>query len=286
MAQQFRHPAKWRNTVDPFSLNYHSFRPVEVLGYPHAGNDVFHVKGVYQNREITAYIKAARQNGEEIETETAVLRQLDIPAVPLILDAGFGEHPFLVTSDMPGLRLSTIVGDNSGMLSLAYMEEYGEALGRIHTLKIHANPVADRRFFHAPSDGMLEKLELSYLKPYFAHAPAETSVVFCHGDFHYANLLWEGHHISGILDFALSGYGNRDFDIAWSLILRPGQKFLKTREEQKLFLSGYSRHGQYHAENIRYYMAQIYVYFLSFCSDDAHYCHYVRDWLRENCKYE
>lgn len=90
-------------------------------------------------------------------------------------------------------------------------------------------------------------------------------------------------HISGILDFELSGYGNRDFDIAWSLILRPGQRFLKTEKEKSIFLSGYAKHGQYNISNIHYYMAQIYVYFLSFCGDDAEYCNYIRAWLLENC---
>ena len=44
------------------------------MGYPHAGNDVFHVKGVYNNEEITAYIKVARQKGAAIENEVAILR--------------------------------------------------------------------------------------------------------------------------------------------------------------------------------------------------------------------
>ena len=74
MQQQFKHPDKWRNTIDPFTLNYHNFRLVEVMGYPHAGNDVFHVKGVYNNEEITAYIKVARQKGAAIENEVAILR--------------------------------------------------------------------------------------------------------------------------------------------------------------------------------------------------------------------
>ncbi len=284
MHRQFKHPEKWRNTIDPFSLNYHTFRPTEVLGYPHAGNDVFHVKGIYNDTIITAYIKAARQHGAAIENEVAILRQFDLPIIPRILDADLGKPPFCVTSELPGLRLSIIVGENENMLSLSYMEEYGETLSRLHSSKITAAPVADRRFFHTPSDEMLEKLGLSYLKHYFANAPTDIATVFCHGDFHYANLLWHDHHISGILDFELSGYGNRDFDIAWSLICRPGQKFLRTEKEQNIFLSGYSRHGSYSISNIRYYMAQIYVYFLSFSSDDPDYCNYVRTWLQKNCQ--
>ncbi len=277
------HPQKWRDTIDPFSLPYHSFQPLKVLGYPHAGNDVFHVRGIHIGRECAAYIKVARQQGSSIKNETAILRQLHSPIIPRLLDADYGEHPFSVTSEMPGARLSVILGDNDDMRSLEYMEEYGEALGCIHRLAISAEPVADRRFFHSPSVEMLEKTSLSHLSSYFASPPSNTETVFCHGDFHYANLLWQDSHISGILDFELSGYGNRDFDIAWALILRPGQKFLKTRAEQQLFLNGYAKHGQYSTQNVQYYMAQIYVYFLSFSGDDAEYCRYVRAWLEENC---
>ncbi|MBQ5769685.1 MAG: aminoglycoside phosphotransferase family protein, partial [Clostridia bacterium] len=236
MDKQFRHPEKWRETIDPFTLNYHAFRPLEVLGYPHAGNDVFHVRGVYQNQEITAYIKSARQKGASIENEVALMRQIESPVVPRILDADFGEHPFSVTSDMPGLRLSVIAGANEDMVSLEYMEEYGEALGKIHSAKIQASPVKDRSYFHVPDDEMLHKHDLMHLKAFFSNAPRETITVFCHGDFHYANVLWDNHHISAILDFELAGYGNRDFDIAWAIIRRPGQRFLKTKEEQNLFL--------------------------------------------------
>ena len=60
---RMKHPDKWRDTVDPFTLPYHSFKPLEILGYPHAGNDVFHVRGLYNGSQINAYIKSARQKG-------------------------------------------------------------------------------------------------------------------------------------------------------------------------------------------------------------------------------
>ena len=39
-----KHPEKWRDTEDPYSLPYKNFSLLEVIGYPHAGNDVFQVK--------------------------------------------------------------------------------------------------------------------------------------------------------------------------------------------------------------------------------------------------
>lgn len=280
---QRMHPEKWRSGCDPFALNYHAFRPTEILGYPHAGNDVFHAKGVCGGREVTAYIKAARQAGAAIANEADILRRIPLDRVPELIDADFGELSFSVTLEMPGQRLSAIVGENADMASLAYMEEYGEWLARIHALRLPAKPMADRKFFHAPPDALLEKLGLAPLRAYFSQEPEGGAVAFCHGDFHYANVLWENGHISGILDFELAGYGKRDFDIAWALILRPGQKFLKTEAERQLFLRGYRRHGEYDPRAVRYYMAQIYVYFLEFSAEDADYCAYVRGWLGENC---
>jgi len=278
-------PQKWRETCDPFALNYHSFELKEILGYPHAGNDVFYARGIYGGKEVNAYIKAARQKGAAIENDVRISKQLRWEAVPRVIDCDFGETPFSVTLERPGKRLSVIVGDNADMASLEYMGEYGRSLGRIHSLTdIDASPVADRRFFHAPSSAELEKLGLLPLAKFFENAPESAVTVFCHGDFHYANVLWNEGHISGILDFELAGFGNRDFDIAWATALRPGQKFFKTAGELERFLAGYSELGDYDPAAIKYYTAQIYVHFLQFSGDDAEYCGYVRAWLKANCE--
>ena len=275
-----KHPDKWRETIDPFSLPYKSFHPIEILGYPHAGNDVFHARGIYKGKEVRAYIKAARQKGAAIENEVAILAQLHSPIYPTVLDCGFAGTPFSVTLELPGERLSTIVGENETLESLSFMEEYGATLATLHQLRISAEPVKDRRFFHVPSDEFLKTLGLEEYKGIFANPPKTSVRCFCHGDFHYANILWDRHHISGILDFELAGYGNRDFDIAWALFRRPGQKFLKTEVEQKAFLRGYQRTAPCDQEAVKYYMAQCYVYFLQFSGDDAEYCDYIRTWVK------
>ena len=119
---------------------------------------------------------------------------------------------------------------------------------------------------------LLSRFDLDHLKDYFADPPRESVRCFCHGDGHYANILWNDHHISAILDFEMAGYGDRDFDIAWALFRRPGQKFMKTGKEIGEFLKGYGETGEYDYEAVRFYMAQCYVYFLQFSVDDAEYC--------------
>lgn len=218
-----KRPGPWRDTIDPFTLPYRSFKPLEILGYPHAGNDVFYVRGLYHGRQINAYIKAARQRGADIGNEISILSQLRSPVTPAIVDSGLDGTPFIVTQALPGERLSTIVGENAALESLSYLEEYGAALARIHQLNIQAERVKDRKFFHAPPDALLEALQLEDLKGLFPSAEEPANTCFCHGDFHYANILWEGQHISGILDFELAGYGNKEFDTAWAVFWRPGQ---------------------------------------------------------------
>ena len=102
-----------------------------------------------------------------------------------------------------------IVGENAALESLSYLEEYGAASARIHQLNIQAERVKDRKFFHAPPDAGLEALQLEDLKGLFPSAEEPANTCFCHGDFHYANILWAEHQISGILDFELAGYGNK-----------------------------------------------------------------------------
>ncbi len=179
--QQTAHPQKWRETCDPFVLDYHDFELNEVLGYPHAGNDVFHVRGLLNGIETTAYIKVARQKGAAIDNEANILAQLDAPIYPKVIDYDHEHGLFSVTTDMPGLRLSTIAGDNKDMISLSYMEEYKEALGRLHKLKLSVRPQVDRKFYHCPTEELLKKLNLSFLADFFAGKPAHGETVFCHG---------------------------------------------------------------------------------------------------------
>ena len=47
-------------------------------------------------------------------------------------------------------------------------------------------------------------------------------------------ILWNNKKISAVLDWELSGIGNKEFDIAWAIINRPSQKFLKTDKGREL----------------------------------------------------
>lgn len=277
----FTHPAKWRDTVDPFTLSMHHFALQDVLGYPHAGNDVFQVCGTWQGQTVEAYIKAARHPDAQILREVQVLTALDDPRFPRVIDHGESGVPFSVTLALPGKRLSVLKNEDPGLSTLPYMTAWGQMLARIHTLRPLIDDAPHRRFMDAPDAAMLQGLNLDHLIGFFDHAPGEGARVFCHGDCHYANILWQGDRLSAVLDFELCGMGDRDYDIAWALIRRPGQAFMDTEDEIRHFLHGYQSIAPLHEARVRFFMAQIYVFFLAAISNNTAYAEFVRTWLNQ-----
>lgn len=158
-------------------------------------------------------------------------------------------------------------------------------LARLHAQKGNFPDVKDRRFFHIPDQQWFQEQDLMFVYNYLtSNQPATVSKCFCHGDFHYANLLWQDKHISAILDFELSGWGNKEFDIAWALILRPGQRFLNTEKEISLFIDGYLSVGSCNWDYVKYYMVLIYSYFYRIGRTDAAYQPYIKKVFLDYCK--
>lgn len=280
-----KHPAKWRETENPYELPFHLFSLTEVLGYPHASNDVFQAKGLYNQNEANVFIKVSRRPDADIKNEIHTIHHLNCSLVPQVIDHDDEKKHFVVTLAMPGERLSTILGENSDHASLDYMYEYGRTLAELHGTNGEFPPMKDRKFFHIPESGYFEPLSLQFVHQYLiAKQPKNVNQCFCHGDFHYANILWENKHISAILDFELSGIGNREFDIAWALILRPGQRFLNTKEEIDLFMAGYLSLESANWEYVKYYMVLIYSYFYSTGNDIPGYQEYIMGVFLDYCR--
>ncbi len=247
-------PERWRDTIDPFTLPLEKFRLSEVLGYPHAGNDVFYAAGTYEDRTCTAFLKVERQAGADLRNEAEVLRMLPYPYKPRLLEYVPGPPACLATEECGGDRLSVIVKNAGRTEALEYMAPYGEALAQLHSLEIPWDNVKHRRFFDLPQSDYLEEHRLTEFAEFLSsHPPEGESRCFIHGDFHYANILWEDRRISAVLDYELSGCGIREFDIAWAVVLRPGQEFLKTREELERFLEGYRATQNFSYPAFRYY---------------------------------
>lgn len=257
-----RHPDKWRETADPFAIKFQSFRLENILGYPHAGNDVFYVEGLWKDQPCRAYLKIPRQTGADIRREVEVLEKLSLRNTPEVLEWSIVPTCWLLTKEAPGERLSILLGDNEELVSMNYLPQYGYELAVLHGLDIKAPPVEDRRFFHLPQDEHFLKWHLEdaagYLK---SRRPEGESRTFVHGDFHYANLLWQDGAVSAILDWELAGQGYREFDMAWAVFRRPGQRFLNSWEEVEAFLAGYAKKQPFSREAFCWYYVLIAVWF-------------------------
>ena len=171
------------------------------------------------------------------------------------------EPRYLMTREATGERLSTIISEYPDTDVAKCLSKQASTLSEFHSLQINCDPVKDRRFFHIPPQEFCDKNGLEHVQTFLAsNVPAEQEKCFVHGDFHYANILWEKSEISCVLDYELSGLGIREFDMAWSVFLRPGQKFLTTIDEVEAFLSGYA--NPYERSAFYYYYVQIAAHFL------------------------
>ncbi|MBQ8654179.1 MAG: aminoglycoside phosphotransferase family protein [Clostridia bacterium] len=271
------HPEKWRETADPFHLPMRQFRLLEVLGYPHAGNDVFHVRGEMQGAAAEAYIKAARHSEANLRHEAKMLRLLRMPDIPQVLECDEDRFSWCVTAALPGRRLSVILcgGEEE---SLPYMEKWGARMARLHGMRGDFPAAPHRRFMDAPPEEYCRRHGLEDIRRWLLENPiSDGEKCLCHGDGHYANVLWENGEISALVDWELAGLGDREFDLAWAMIRRPGQRFMNTEAEYRLFLSGYEKAGgAFDSVRLRWYMVCAWAWFCGIGAEDADYAAWVR----------
>ncbi|MGL4772291.1 MAG: aminoglycoside phosphotransferase family protein [Clostridium sp.] len=281
-----KQPEKWRETIDPLSINFKNFKLLQVLGYPHAGNDVFYANGIFNTKNINVFIKVQKHVDSNIKREIINLSKIDLSLKPTILEYSLVSPCYIITDEILGERLSYIVKDNIDNKSYEYMYEFGKNLALIHSIKGDFPNVIHRSFFDIPPiDFCIEHDFLDAFNFLVSNKPSLINECFVHGDFHYANILWnDNKQICGILDFELSGIGNREFDIAWSLIRRPGQTFMKTEIEENLYFNGYSSISLFNKELVIYYMIQIYLYFYKNGINDKEYCNYIKAWISSHIK--
>ena len=99
-----------------------------------------------------------------------------------------------------------------------------------------------------------------------------------------ANILWDNYKVSALLDYELSGYGSREYDLVWDIILRTGQKFLKTDIERRVFLKAYNKYHDFSKEAFEYYMVLfgMYFYHISSAEENQEYRNILIDMMNES----
>jgi len=237
---------KWRESL--IDINEIKFKDIildKIISYPPAGNDVFECVGKYKNSDTEFVIKSERSKFANFKNEIKVLDSLSglIPIPKLIESGNVDGHTYIVMSKLYGDKLSDIFREQKNVNKDKYLFIYGKTLAKIHDLDINWDKAMQRDINDVPSNDIYSNLDewetfvIEYLKK---NKPTSINYdTFIHGDFHYGNILWNDYKITGILDFEYAGIGFKEQDIAWALILRPGQEFMDNKHDRDLFLEGY-----------------------------------------------
>jgi len=77
--------------------------------------------------------------------------------------------------------------------------------------------------------------------------------------------------------------GFKEQDIAWSLILRPGQKFMNNYDDIKSFLEGYNSNGKYNSELLKWCLinGSMHFYLMNKNGKDKDYLDYLYNFINE-----
>ncbi len=262
---------KWRDSlIKPEDIKFNNLTLESICDYLAAGNDVMECEGFYNNNKIRFILKIQRSEFADFESETKVIGLLHSNNVkiniPYILENGEQNNlKYTALTKLEGNKLSDILKNNTTLTSFDFLKQYGRQLSEIHLLEISANMATQRKINDFPKIEHYKKFdswEQNIVDFLIKTKPEIKMDIFIHGDFHYGNILWNNEKkISGILDWEYSGIGFKEQDIAWALILRPSQKFMKTTKEIEIFLNGYTEKGTYDEKKLKWCLLNGYIHF-------------------------
>ena len=260
---------KWRELeLDPFNINFKKIKIKKITGYMPAGNDVIEV---LLDNNTYAYIKIERSKiacfDTEVKNISIIKNNNYYSLIPDVLEfLKEKQKDILVLKKIDGKKLSEIFSkmDNK-LLKQKYLYKYGKELANIHNIPCGDFGIAKQRIINEkPTNdiyGTFDKKIAKYIKYLEENDFEKEKTTFIHGDFHYGNILWKNSRINGIIDYEYSGKGLKEQDIAWALILRPGQIFMDYKEDLNSFLEGYKSNGSYNEKKLKWCLINGYCHF-------------------------
>lgn len=265
--------------IDPFAIKFKNDIVINsILNYPHAGNDVLHCLGTINKKKDEFYIKVERHPDANVFQEYSILNQLNSPEIKLPTPIELGKienYNYLVLKKLPGQRLSFIL-EEYHKNKTHFCTEFGKNLATIHSISMVTKQVKIRKH-HDPYINTEDEFIINTNKWLHKNKPLKVNYCFIHGDHHYANILWDKNSISATLDWELSGRGNKEFDLAWAIILRPGQKFFNTQKEEEDILNAYESLMDFNFTSYQYYKVLILSHFYSFSQNDTEYIKWIEN---------
>lgn len=129
----------------------------------------------------------------------------------IIEDCYIKEKKYIVLSKVEGSRLSDIFLEITNQkLRNNYLIKYGQELAEIHNTPSHLFSNAKQRSINDyPIETDIKKFDstiLPYINYLIKNKHGINFDTFIHGDFHYANILWEKEIVSGVLDWEYSWF--------------------------------------------------------------------------------
>ena len=259
---------KWRELdVNPFDIKFKNIKLIKIISYPPAQNDVIECLCEYNKEEIYVIIKIERSKEAGLYIKAAYLKELEkqgIENIPKIIEFGkYNNKDYIVLSKIRGERLSDIL--KKKVNKEEFLLKYGKMLANIHNIKIQNKKESKKRKinYYPKEDDYANipeflKKYINYLKD---NEPKFNNDTLIHGDFHYANILWDNNKINGLLDWEYCGYGFKEQDIAWACILRSTQYFMDNVDDIKTFLKGYLEVGNFNKEYFYWCLINGYCHF-------------------------
>jgi len=240
--------------VDIFKLPFKNIKVSKILNYMPAGNDVLEINT--DNKGI-CILKVERSKVSDFFAEfrhISYLASIKYDKVPKIIEFyDDGKTKCIVENKIKGKRLSEVVNENN---KSKYLFKMGEELSKIHSLSTGNCTIGKQRVINdVPYDNLYCKFDkkiMKYIDFLNKNNYNKEMDTFIHGDFHYGNILWFKGNINAVLDWEYSGVGHKEQDIAWAIVLRPGQCFLDNIDDIKEFLKGYETNGNYDFNRIKW----------------------------------
>jgi len=267
---------KFRDLVaEPQDVVFSKIKVDKVLEYFHARNDVIHCIGQDNQHYV---VKFARQTDSNFKNEISIIqaiakyRWLNIPK---IIEHGLHRSiEYVVFAYVQGFRISQRI-DVYRQNSKLFCNTFGRNIGMIHTIKGNFEKVAFRKF-HSLAENESEDINLKSINSWLAeNQPKIVKECFVHGDHHYANILWSEKGIKATLDWELAGIGNKEYDIAWSVVVRPEQQFFLTEYEETEILNGYQEVNTFDFSEYQYYKVLVMSHFYQYRNESAEF----NNWL-------
>lgn len=273
---------KWRDLIiNPFNIKFNCIKINRIISYPPAGNDVVECLCEINGDVKNIFIKIERSKVCDFTTEVNNLNYLKsnnyYSRIPNVFESGiYDGRRYIVLSKIEGKRLSDILNyDNNYKEELLF--RYGQELSKIHRIPTDNLNIAKQRVINnCPNKGvypcLYEEVEISkYIEFLKNNDFNKDFTTFIHGDFHYGNILWLDNCVNGVIDWEYSGVGFKEQDIAWALILRPGQKFMDKKVDIQKFLSGYSCEGKYDKKKLKWCLINGYCHFYLMNKNNSEY---------------